>query len=760
MNRTPHRVALVVTVLLVVVTSATAVSVDPVVPPTLHKKMEGVAERIARGGRTDDVIAFIDVMLALDYPMPAAAALVSKCNGNLAKAKKVRAKLPSEARSVAAIASELGALLDGLDDEERERVARQVVTLDVTVDAGQLALGRERIGNAWRPAGAVLRQERRETIRQALAGARKLSIDVTVAPCTDPYAKAVCGARALTATIGPVRIHRACSEQKLRRISTETFRALAVANFLLVGELEVPWMPESEWVTVESQREFRRGLDLALERRLIKKEWYDLHRDLSGCVFSPKQSLQYDRLESGVEATLFSYLCGKALYGSQTRFTLHKAQPCLHVALQNWVCLGYLGTTMPIWAWFEKRALPFAGTFSGLLDEARRREYEEMLRMSEAGIVGYRSWLQYLTRNGQDAKFRHAMKDELGQVANELLLKSTFVFEYLLEQGDVFTLMQRTSPKWEPNVGKGAAELFERELGAPLHEFEARWRDWLLPDDAGIAQRLAGDAAAAFAPSKTQREALAHLNAVRRAALARELVTKYHDVTLDEDLSDGARRHALYLDRNPAQKAQWPEAHEEFPDHEGYTVEGARAAANSVIAPGVRGATEAIDAWMATFYHRLPLIEPNLIRIGFALERGTAVCDSGSLVGPFHVDIPIVCPYDGERNVPLSFAPELPNPVPGEEQSAWGYPITVQLPPAEGVDASEPEFVLRRGGANGDEVECHVSTPQRPTNPDLAPQSAYCLIPKRTLDRNTTYHVTFTPANRSYAKRWSFMTGR
>ena len=91
------------------------------------------------------------------------------------------------------------------------------------------------------------------------------------------------------------------------------------------------------------------------------------------------------------------------------------------------------------------------------------------------------------------------------------------------------------------------------------------------------------------------------------------------------------------------------------------------------------------------------------------------------------------------RNVPRTFAPELPHPVPGEDQGTRGYPITLQ------VDYEVDPVVtltLRRGkGRDGREVPCHYSTPQAPTNPELAPKGAYCLIPKAHLEPNTDYTV-------------------
>ena len=162
---------------------------------------------------------------------------------------------------------------------------------------------------------------------------------------------------------------------------------------------------------------------------------------------------------------------------------------------------------------------------------------------------------------------------------------------------------------------------------------------------------------------------------------------------------------------------------------------------------------------MATFYHRLPLIDPGLVRIGWGFDKGMAVLDSGSMVAPFQYVTQAMWPPPRGQNVPRTFAPELPHPVPGEDQSTWGYPVTLQL----FRTAGEPEvtLTLRRGRDGGSPVvDCHYSTPQRPTNPELAPSGAYCLIPKAHLEPETTYTVFASGVPDEPDLRWSFTTGR
>ena len=209
-------------------------------------------------------------------------------------------------------------------------------------------------------------------------------------------------------------------------------------------------------------------------------------------------------------------------------------------------------------------------------------------------------------------------------------------------------------------------------------------------------------------------------------------------------------------------QTRWPDAHEEYPDKDGFTAAGCRAGLNAVIAPGSTGPRDAIDGWMGTFYHRLPLIHGGLLRIGWGLEGGFAVLDAGSLVGKvMQVDMIVAWPPDKARKIPRRFNPELPNPVPGEDQRAWGYPVTLQCFVRE--DSSVPvvtRMTLHQGGRDGPVVPCWYSSPTAPSNPLLAPADTYCLIPKAHLGSGTRYHVRAEFEGWPHRKEWSFQTGR
>jgi uncharacterized protein YkwD len=107
---------------------------------------------------------------------------------------------------------------------------------------------------------------------------------------------------------------------------------------------------------------------------------------------------------------------------------------------------------------------------------------------------------------------------------------------------------------------------------------------------------------------------LARVNSVRKA-------TGLPPVRLDAELSSGCQSHARYLARN----YQRPEVvgmglHRQDADLPGATPHGARAAKGSVIAVILDPQT-CVENWMATLYHRIPILAPNLERIGFGHAR-------------------------------------------------------------------------------------------------------------------------------------------
>jgi hypothetical protein len=202
--------------------------------------------------------------------------------------------------------------------------------------------------------------------------------------------------------------------------------------------------------------------------------------------------------------------------------------------------------------------------------------------------------------------------------------------------------------------------------------------------------------------------------------------------------------------------------HKEDPNLPGYTKEGAKAGAAAVIYPAGDAAT-AIDGWMATLFHRIPMLDPQLGRIGIGFAKG------GPYGGFLVVDTiqgrdgkpaakPVLYPADGQENVPLKFTRELPDPLPEKGKEA-GYPITAGFPlnvPVKDVTGS-----LRT--ADGTEVEVWLSTPEKPAKDQKNFQrNTVCLIPQAPLAPATTYTVSLQGkvSQKAWSQKWTFTTGK
>ncbi len=89
-------------------------------------------------------------------------------------------------------------------------------------------------------------------------------------------------------------------------------------------------------------------------------------------------------------------------------------------------------------------------------------------------------------------------------------------------------------------------------------------------------------------------------------------------VALDEALSKGCRLHARYLAKNIDQPAvQGLGMHDEDASLPGATKEGRKAGRASVVSREP-DAGAAVDGWIDTLYHRVPLLNPDLKTVGYA----------------------------------------------------------------------------------------------------------------------------------------------
>ena len=525
---------------------------------------------------------------------------------------------------------------------------------------------------------------------------------------------------------------------KLERMLREILRAAALSNALLTGTLEVPKTVEGfKVVFLSKERHYDAALEEALKAESIDPERY------SKQVASPLGAFVDKRGWSVRRWTAEAPFEAGALFHLMYRWIGFRVQPCLQAGHLNWICMNFFGWGMPSVTWKEKRVQRTGSTAD--LDS---RE-DALWRSAKTSLYGCRTWMQDRLRAGEKFPFAKTFTSEIGLLNNELLITATITSEFLQARGELWALMEATRDK------ENRFEAFEKALGQTTREFDDEWIEWLLKESfaPGLAQRLSPQPVVAAKSNPAAERMLETLRDYRKRAFQGVLHWP-EEVSLFEELSAQASSHALYLLQNPAQQSAWPDAHEEYPDKPGYSSKGAWAGMHSVIhfTPDPK---RAVDGWMGTFYHRLPLLDPGLFGVGMGIEEHVSVLDVGSLKGPARDQAWVVWPPDGSQELPRSFAPELPNPVPGEDQSKWGYPITLQVYGPETKSELSFEMTLFSGEHS---IECYYLTPTTPKFEELAPADAYCLIPKVRLDGRTTYTVTARCVETDVEQTWSFTT--
>jgi hypothetical protein len=260
--------------------------------------------------------------------------------------------------------------------------------------------------------------------------------------------------------------------------------------------------------------------------------------------------------------------------------------------------------------------------------------------------------------------------------------------------------------------------------------------------------------ALAWAQEPTLEErALIQLNLSRRHA-------GLEPVTLDSELSRGCMAHAAYLVRNTKHPStQGLGAHDEDPQLPGYTEDGKKAAKSSDISFG-HPPLAAIDCWMNSLFHRIPIIDPNLKKVGFGYAQGgrwrnITVLDVERGRDKGRTETVVIFPGKDMKQVPLALQRgETPDPIPEDKDKLAGYPITITFPLGAMVREAAATLTL-----DGKEVEVWLSTPEKPVDARFQ-RNTICLIAKHPFRPGATYTVAWkaTVNGMAMEQTWSFGT--
>ncbi len=233
-------------------------------------------------------------------------------------------------------------------------------------------------------------------------------------------------------------------------------------------------------------------------------------------------------------------------------------------------------------------------------------------------------------------------------------------------------------------------------------------------------------------------------------------LTGLEPVELDLERTKGCKAHAEYLIKYGSGKSP----HSEDKNSPGYTEEGAKVAPISVIA-FIKPPTD-VDRFMASFYHRMPLIHTQVKHVGYGCatngSKWASVIECYSGLRPSKKEDPefVLYPAVDQKNVPLGFSTEVPSPLPKDHKGSAGHPVTISFFKNQKIKDVKTLFKDEEK-----EIECYVSTPEKPAPAGSASQyNTICLIPKGALKSGIKYtvEVSCTVDGKEFTKKWSFTT--
>ncbi len=238
------------------------------------------------------------------------------------------------------------------------------------------------------------------------------------------------------------------------------------------------------------------------------------------------------------------------------------------------------------------------------------------------------------------------------------------------------------------------------------------------------------------------------------------------EVGLSVELSHGCNKHAQYLVVNRGDpRIAGLKAHEEDEGLKGALKEGTAAGKAAVI--HFVKPSQAVSGWLATFYHRVPLLQPALqeVGIGYASDKTGTVCLVDCIRGVSSKETtdkkktkPVVYfPEDGQTDVPTAMGPEIPSPLPNDHKGKAGFPITVYF--AARQDVKKVKVLLTQ--LDDVPVPVYVSAPESPAT-TFTQWNAVCIIPRRELSAGTTYQIDLTCelSGKPFMRSWKFTTDK
>ncbi len=183
----------------------------------------------------------------------------------------------------------------------------------------------------------------------------------------------------------------------------------------------------------------------------------------------------------------------------------------------------------------------------------------------------------------------------------------------------------------------------------------------------------------------------------------------------------------------------------------------------------VRNHTGAVDDWIDSLYHRLPILNPIFTHLGYGYAvKGDRFFNVLEMGAPSYLDLEqhiIVYPAEDQPGVPVTWS-GLEDPDPfrlyPEAEGPGGYPITLTV----SGDKVERVEMLDASMFDSEGTSIDVYTFDARNDPMLADNNTIAIIPESELDTYTGYQVEMRGIIRyidgeeeKFSKAWRFTTG-
>jgi hypothetical protein len=332
----------------------------------------------------------LSALKSVGYPEDKSAKLKKSCEGELSRGKPTTSLVNEASRRIQAAAKDFTGALPALEGQARIELARTTLLFDSSMAEAHEVLGHERLGEEWVTADEKRCRTRRAEIATAVQRARRLEVNMATKESDQSFLTELLGHPGVNASWNNVSFDTEWSEDRSARVLREVVRALAVSGFLRTGTFALRQPDKVQrWVIVSSKQRYLQAIELALRDGGITAD--DANTARSVVKFSDKRgfSVRCCQYEGNTLAALFVYF---STYPEG-------AATCLSAGHLNWVTLAYFGAPLPSWTWNETMEFgknrPVSKTGVAPSEEVQR-ERAEYVRLSQAGIVGCRSYMAYL----------------------------------------------------------------------------------------------------------------------------------------------------------------------------------------------------------------------------------------------------------------------------------------------------------------------------------------------------------------------------